>query len=110
MKLSPSRRRRSTDSVVVFSILLLPPSSSVANPLRDHLLHLRGGNALLLQGVAVADRDRTVLHRLTVDRDAEGRADLVLPSVAPADRAGLVVEHRQGAPQSLGELVGELRH
>ena len=48
-------------------------------------------HAHLLGGVAVADRDRVVLERVEVDRDAQRRADLVLAAVALADRLGLVV-------------------
>src|SRR4051812_22788374 len=48
-------------------------------------------DALLPQGVAIADRDRAVLERLVVDGHAERRADLVLAAVALADRAALVV-------------------
>src|SRR5438309_2999500 len=47
--------------------------------------------ALLRERVAVAQRDRAVLERLVIDRHAEGRADLVLAAIAPADRAALVV-------------------
>src|SRR5688572_16412786 len=51
-------------------------------------------DALLLHGVAVADRDGLVLERVEVDRDAERRPDLVLAAVAPPDRAGVVVVDR----------------
>src|SRR5512139_3575873 len=44
----------------------------------------------LLHGVALADRDCLVLEGVEVDGDAERRADLVLPAVAPADGAGVV--------------------
>ena len=46
-------------------------------------------------------RSRTVTVRssfvVVVDRDAERRAGLVLPAVAAADRAALVVEDREVA-------------
>src|SRR3954463_14180396 len=51
----------------------------------------RDGDPLLRERVAVAQRDGVVLERLVVDGDAVGRADLVLPAVALADRAALVV-------------------
>jgi len=44
----------------------------------------------LLGRVAIADRHLIVLEALEVDGHAEGRADLVLAPVAPADRLGLV--------------------
>src|SRR2546421_8626388 len=47
--------------------------------------------ALLRERVGVAQRDRAVLERRVIDRHAEGRADLVLAAIAPADRAALVV-------------------
>ena len=69
---------------------------SSREPLRDdRARRWSARDALLLQRVAVAHRHRAVLHRLAVDRDAERRADLVLPAIAPADRARLVVEHRE---------------
>src|SRR5207244_3394731 len=48
-------------------------------------------DADLLERVAVAQRDRAVLERLVVDGHAPRGADLVLTSVAAADRAALVV-------------------
>ena len=39
----------------------------------------------------MADRDAAVVERLEVDCEAEGRADLVVSSVALADISGLVV-------------------
>ena len=47
----------------------------------------RQRHALLRHRVALADRDGVVVEGLEVDGDAERRADLVLPAVAPADRA-----------------------
>src|SRR4051794_4081340 len=59
---------------------------------RVQLVRERGDrDPLLGQRVAVAERDGVVLERLVVDGDAVGRADLVLPAVALADRAALVV-------------------
>src|SRR6266581_3162929 len=49
-------------------------------------------DALLLRGVALADRHRAIVQRLEVDSDAEGRADLILAAITPPDvAAGLVV-------------------
>src|SRR3712207_6986376 len=41
-----------------------------------------------------SDGDGLVFERLVVDRDAEGRADLVLPRVELADAARVVVDGR----------------
>src|SRR5262245_31992314 len=46
------------------------------------LAQLADGDALLLHRVAVAHGDGAGAHRLAVDRDAEGRAGLVLAAVA----------------------------
>src|SRR5216683_553819 len=52
--------------------------------------------ALLLGGVALADRHRAIAQRLEVDRDAERRSDLILTAVPPSDvAAGLVVLHTE---------------
>src|SRR5712691_10421855 len=49
-------------------------------------------DALLLRGVALADRHRAIAQRLEVDGDAERGADLVLTAVTlPDAAAGLVV-------------------
>ena len=45
----------------------------------------------MLHGIAFAERHRVVLHGFVIDGDPERGADLVLPAVAPADGAGLVV-------------------
>ena len=49
-------------------------------------------HALLLHRIAVADRHRAVLERLTIDGDAERRTDGILTTVALADRILLVVD------------------
>src|SRR5689334_11188278 len=67
-------------------------------------------DADLLQGVAVAEGDGVVVHRLVVDGDAPGGADLVLAAVALADRAALVELGGEAAAQVLEELTGLLRH
>src|SRR5215213_3409019 len=64
----------------------------------------------LLEGVAVAEGDGLVVHRLVVDGDAPGGADLVLAAVALADRAALVELGGEAAAQILEDLAGLLRH
>src|SRR5437588_6317683 len=55
---------------------------------------------LLRHRVPLADRHLAVGERVEVDRHAEGRADLVLAAVAPADVAArLVLLHAEGALQ-----------
>src|SRR5215211_8384906 len=53
----------------------------------------------LLQRVAVAQGDGAVGERLAVDRDPPRGADLILPPVAPADRAAVVVLGRNAPAQ-----------
>src|SRR5947209_2067153 len=60
---------------------------------------------LLRHRVAVADRHRVVLERLEVDRDAVRRPDLVLPPVAPADRARIVEVDVPPPPQQRREVA-----
>src|SRR3990167_9496851 len=62
---------------------------------REHFCDVLYVYPFLLQRIAVADRDRVSLslrgifaERSEVDRDAEGRADLVLAAVALADTPG----------------------
>src|SRR6478752_899513 len=64
----------------------------------------------LLQGVAVAEGDGVVLHRLVVDGDAPGGADLVLAAVALADRAALVELGGKALAQVLEDRAGLLGH
>ena len=66
-------------------------------------------DALLLHGVTVAHRDRLILHRLMVDRDAVRRADLVLAAITAADGAGLVILDRKVPRQAVTDLQGLLR-
>src|SRR5215211_8375342 len=67
-------------------------------------------DAVLDQGVAVADRDRAVLERLVVDGHAVGRADLVLAAVALADRPALVVLALEARALERGvDVAGDLR-
>src|SRR3954469_1606055 len=110
MNSSPSRRRRSTERDVAFETAIISSDHSCADSLGDDLAHTIGRDALLLQRVAVANGHRAILHRLPVDGEAEWRADLVLPAVAPPDRARLVIENWERRAQFLGQLFGELRH
>src|SRR5690242_19109493 len=102
MKVSPSRRSRSSDCLLTLRSAEYALLDQGADPVRC--------DPVLLQCVAVTNRDRLVLRRLAVHRDAEGRADLVLPAIAAADGAGFVVEHRELLAQLVGELVCELGH
>src|SRR3954447_21179881 len=74
----------------------------------QHVRQLVDRDPLLLQRVAVAQRDRAVLDRLVIDRDRVRRADLVLAPVAPADRAAVVVLGAHPPPQRLVDLAREL--
>src|SRR2546423_10903457 len=64
----------------------------------------------LLEGVAVTKRDGVVLAGLAVDRDPPRRADLVLATVAAADRAALVVLGGHSGPHGLVDLPRPLGH
>src|SRR5215470_1191076 len=59
----------------------------------------------LLERVAVAEGDGVVLHRLVIDGDAPGGADLVLAAVALADRAALVELGGEAAAEVLEDLA-----
>ena len=63
-------------------------------------------HALLLHRVAVTDSDGAVVEGVEVDGDAEGRADLVLAPVAPADRLRLVVVAHEVRREELEHLAG----
>src|SRR5437667_2472079 len=67
------------------------------------------GEANLRHRVAVAQRDRAVLHGVVVDGDAEGRPDLILAAVAPTDRGGLVVVGRGVAAERIVDAPRALR-
>ena len=64
------------------------------NGMTQNLIYL----ALLLQRIPVADRDGSVLHRFTIDREAEWRPHLVLTPVTPADRPRFVIEDGEVRP------------
>ncbi len=59
--------------------------------------------------VAVAQGHRAVLDALVVDRQAEGRADLIVSAVALADRAALVVLGLRQHAHGFVDLARELR-
>src|ERR687888_2051288 len=69
------------------------PVASAQLRRRPGLLELGGqtlrqsldGDPGLLERVPVAERDRVVLHRLSVDGDPPGRSDLILAAVAATD-------------------------
>src|SRR5213082_2027912 len=66
--------------------VISPPLPSGRDAPGDHATNLIGCNPLLLQRVPIANRDGAILLRLAVDRYAVRCSDLVLPSVAAADR------------------------
>src|SRR5579885_3450154 len=68
------------------------------------------GDAPLLRAVALADGDRVVLGRLPVDGDAEGRARLVLATVAAADGPLVIVEDVEIGLQLAVQRLRPLRH
>src|SRR5512137_1999461 len=83
-------------------------SALPADPLRQFGGQRRDRDADLLGRVAIAQRHRLVLHRLVIDRHAKGRADLVLAAIAPPDRSGLIVGHREMLLQHRAYLMGLL--
>src|SRR5262245_60161218 len=100
MNVSPSRRSRSMERLAVVVM------DATRDPLRDPVR----GDAVLLQRVAIADGHSRILRGLAVDRNAKRRPDLVLAAIPPADRTGLIVEHRKLRAQLGGELRREFRH
>src|SRR4029077_2822782 len=69
---------------------LAPPALAGAEALGYGGLDGVEADPLLLHGVAVPDRDGLVLQGVEIDGDAVRGADLVLPPVPAADRAGVV--------------------
>src|SRR5262249_36159607 len=67
------------------------------------------GEADLRHAVAVAERDRAVPHGVVIYGDAEGRSDLVLAPVPPADRARLIVVDGEVPLERLVDPVRALR-
>src|SRR4051794_26314365 len=99
MNCSPSRRRRSMESDVAFETPIPPPTTYLcADSSSDDLAHLIRRDALLLQCVAIANRHRAILHRLTIDGEAEWSADFVLPPIPAPDGARLIIEYRERRP------------
>ena len=82
-----------------YPIPLVECGSGALQALREVGVQLVERDALLRHGVAVAHRDGAVVERVEVDRDAERRADLVLTTVAAADRAGVVEVDRSSEPR-----------
>src|SRR6476646_6228330 len=63
----------------------------------------------LLGRIAVAQRYRVVFHGLMIDRNAERRTHLVLATIAPPDRASLIVSGGElplEQPQHFLRLLG----
>src|SRR5882757_9104091 len=81
----------------------------LAQAAAEFLGQLTDRDPRLVQRVAVAQGDRVVLHRLVVDRDAPGRADLVLAAVALADRSAGVELGEHQLAQLLVDLARLLR-
>src|SRR5438094_5055768 len=67
------------------------------------------GDADLRHGIALPDRHGLILERLEVHGDAEGRPDLVLAAIAPADRLRLVVCGHEVRANLRPHLAGEWR-
>ena len=83
------------------------------------VLHLVQGHPLLGHRVALADGDRLVVQGVEVDGDAVRRADLVLATVAAADRLGVVevgvpaargARPRDPAPSAKRLVAGQRQH
>src|SRR6185503_11123531 len=97
------------------AIALLSPALAgrLSRRRRDPLADLGSqpilGDAHLRHRIAVAQRDGAVAHGVVVDRDAEGRPDLVLPAVAAADRTCLVVVDGEVAAEIGVDLAHALR-
>src|SRR5205823_11703180 len=86
------------------------PPGSAFELVRDVAGQAIGGDALLLEGVAIAHRNGAVLGGLPVDRDPEGCARLVLTAVAPSDAAAVVVERIVRLAEVVEDAAGQLRH
>ena len=55
------------------------------------------GDAILQHRVAMADGHLLIFERLVIDRDAERRADFILPRIALSDIAAVVEQRAQPA-------------
>ena len=78
------------------------------HPVQDRALHAFDRDPLLGHRVAVPERDRAILERVDVHRDAPGRADLVLPPVELADGGRVVVDGHHVPPQVVLDPVAQL--
>src|SRR4051812_23948586 len=99
------RRKPTTDTASITQLRGLPAGLQPAVELVGHLCDRQPD---LLERVAVAQRDRVVLHRLVVDRDAPRRAYLVLAPVALADGAARVEFSGHPLAQLLVDRAGLL--
>src|SRR6516164_7579969 len=95
-------------SVLQMQFQFRAPTSPYLFP--KHIRYLCDRNPVLLHRVAIADGDgiligRPVLaDRIKVHRYAERCPRFVLSSIAPADRAGFVIEHHHFPAQGIGNV------
>src|SRR5580658_2487490 len=75
-----------------------------ADALGEHGHEFRDFEPHLLGRIAIAQRDRVVVHSLMIDGDAERGADLVLAPIAAADRTSLIVGDREVALKHVAHL------
>src|SRR5579872_1126967 len=80
--------------------------SAAGEALGQVCVDLVQADPLLAHAVPVPDGDRVVVERVEVHRDAERRADLVLPPVPAADRAGVVELRGPPLAHHGGEIAG----
>src|SRR5437667_11947461 len=94
------------------SAFYVPRSALASAPqaLRQIFGELVGRDANLLECVPIAHRHGAVLRGLTVDRDAERRAGLVLAAIAATDRAAVVVEGVVVLPQIVEDAARQPGH
>src|SRR5689334_20981650 len=98
MKTSPSARSRSIDNKFPVGITAGQGRSGGKACLDQRSNSVRG-HSLLEERIAVAQRDRSIFHRLSVDGQAVRRANFVLAAIASADRARLIVKDREARAQ-----------
>src|SRR5947207_10233573 len=99
------RRRREADRPTA-----MPRTISRGDACLDDFADAIRRHPLLEQRISLAQRDGSVLHRLSVDGQAIGSADFILPPIPAADRARLVVEHGEARAQFFRQLFSELGH
>src|SRR5215211_7612085 len=98
--------RLSTSGAMLLCSSRVPRTPHLAlNLLAQPAREVVDGQANLLHRVAVAHGDGAVFQALEVDREAVGRADLVLAAVAAADGARLVIGDHELAAQPLVDLL-----